>query len=212
MSEALKEPGTGSVPADTGATQVAVRADALAPHWLALRDVAIGAAVLSLFAAADAWDAIGGFALSGALSVVDGLLVGAAISALAHEWGHFAAARLSGAMAPTLPLSAFPRLFDFDFDRSDARQFQAMSIGGNAAHWTTLALLAATLPLDAAGRVALVAGSFGFCVFASTTELPVIARVRRGVAPRSALTGVRRVLARNARMALAAALVLFLSL
>ena len=74
------------------------------PLWqVLLRDVAIVAAALSLFAAADGWhDRSGGF-LSGTVALIDGLLVGLGVAALIHEWGHFAGARLSGGTAPLRP-------------------------------------------------------------------------------------------------------------
>ncbi len=101
---------------------------------VALRDVAILAALLSLFGAAEAWAQVSGLAFASLVATVDGLLVGAATCALAHEWGHFAGARLGGGHAPLKKISAFPQLFDFDYLNNEQRAFDWMSFGGNVAH------------------------------------------------------------------------------
>ena len=47
----------------------------------ALRDVAVGLIVLSLFAAADAWYSITGSVLAATLSILDGIFVGGILTA-----------------------------------------------------------------------------------------------------------------------------------
>ena len=69
---------------------------------LALRDGALALAALSLWAGADAWYDATGLAFAGLVSVLDGFLAGAALGAIAHEWGHFVGARWAGGIAPTL--------------------------------------------------------------------------------------------------------------
>ncbi len=178
------EQGTG----DTAAPAAA--ADG-APVWqLGLRDLALALAALSLWAAADAWYGATGLRLAALLSLLDGLLVGAALTFLAHEWGHFAGARLSGGIAPTRSLrSVFP-LFEFDMERGSVAAFRGMGIGGNLAHWALVLGLALALPLETPGRVALVCGAFGFAVFASTTEIPVIRSSYAGASNAGSFAGL----------------------
>lgn len=152
-----------------------------------VRDVAIISAALSLFAAAESWSTISRLLIAKILSVVDGLLVGAAIGALAHEWGHFIGARLGGGHAPLKPLKQILPLYDFDYARNDQRAFVWMSIGGNVAHTLVVVVLLLLIPTDTMGPAALVAGAFGFAVFSSLVEFPVIRSAQRGVPPMEAL-------------------------
>jgi hypothetical protein len=71
-------------------------------------------------------------------------------------------------------------------------QFQAMSIGGNVGHFLVVLLFFLALPLETPGRVALVAGSVGSAVFASSIEFPVISKVRAGMPPAEALATIPR--------------------
>lgn len=149
---------------------------------VALRDVGVVAALLSLFAAAETWAMVSRLGFASLLSVVDGLLVGVATGALVHEWGHFAGARLAGGHAPLKPFRSFLPLYDFDYAGNDARSFLWMSYGGNLAHASLVLIY--LLFVHSSGRVgtaALVAGAFGFAVFSSLVELPVIQQARRGV-------------------------------
>ena len=75
---------------------------------LGLVHIALVAGALSLWAAADAWYAATGLGLATLLCLVDGVLVGGFVAGIAHEWGHFAGARLFGGVAPTIS-SAFSR-------------------------------------------------------------------------------------------------------
>ncbi|MAI80886.1 MAG: hypothetical protein CL917_18250 [Deltaproteobacteria bacterium] len=180
---------------------------------LVARDVALGAGLLSLFAAADAWHILTGSGLSGFLSIVDGFLVGLGISALAHEWGHYSGGRWSGARLPLKAVRSFPQVFGFDYQKCEARHFMGLSVGGNVGHWLMVILLAVFLPLDTTGQLALLSGSFGFAVFASTVEFPVIARARTGASPMESLSVISsNFLQKNGAMGAAAALVAFLVL
>ena len=165
-------------------------ADASSLSTVLARDVALLAAALSLFAAADAWHTLSPSGLSGALSLVDGLLVGLALGALLHEWGHFAGARLSGASAPLRPVTGFLPLFDFDYAGNSQQHFRAMSIGGNVAHWLVVAVLLIQLPLTTLGQAALASGAFGFAVFASNVEFPVIWHSYHGLSGTEALAKI----------------------
>jgi hypothetical protein len=94
--------------------------------------------------------------------------------------------------------------------RSPERAFKAMSIGGNVAHWSAVALFLLWLPLDAPGRAALVCGAFGFAFGASTTEFPVIRRSFAGASPVESFAGLTGAkLRRNRRIGYAAGALLF---
>lgn len=155
--------------------------------FVGVRDLGIALAALSIWAAADTWYAVTGLGLAAWVSVLNGILVGAAITGLLHEWGHLTGARLSGATAPLAPAKGFLPLFNFDFAKSETSQFQAMSIGGNLPTWGFALLLATTLPLDAPGRIALVSSVVGSSIFALIVELPVMSRVNGGMAPTESL-------------------------
>ena len=177
---------------------------------LALRDGAIALAALSLFAAADAWYAVSGLPAAALLSVLNGLAVGYGLGLLAHEWGHFAGARWGGGIAPTTKLTQLFPIFLLDMQRSPDRAFKGMSLGGNIAHWSLVALFLLWAPLDAPGRVALGCGAFAFAFGASTTEFPVIGRSFSGASPAESfrgLTGAK--LRRNRWIGYAAGAVLF---
>ncbi len=180
---------------------------------VALRDLAIVVAALSLWAAADTWYAVTRLGFAATLSFANGLLVGAGVGALLHEWGHFTGARLTGARSPLRPFGGFLPLFDFDMQANDERQFQWMSVGGNLAHWSVVLALVWLLPLDTPGRAALACGAFGFAVFASTTELPIIRKVANGIAPSDALVTILKTgLSRNLWIGFAAAIALYVFL
>lgn len=157
-----------------------------------LRDVAIVSLLLSVFAAAEAWATVSRLAFASLLSVVDGLLVGAATNAVVHEWGHFIGARLGGGHAPLKPISKFPPLYDFDYANNDSRAFLWMSYGGNIAHALWVLIFLIFIPTRSMGTAALVAGAFGFAVFSSLVEIPVIRQARRGVPGLEALGVIPR--------------------
>jgi hypothetical protein len=193
---------TGERPADQ--TSLSLRA---------LRDLALAAALLSLFAAAEAWALTSEATLAGLLSILDGFVVGAALGALAHEWGHFLGARSAGGIAPLRPIGDFFPIFDYDYARNDARAFDRMSLGGNLAHWAVVLFLLLALPLDSSGTDALASGAFGFAVFSSAVEFPVIRRARSGMAPLEALGTIPKDFVRRyLPWAIGAALALFVLL
>jgi hypothetical protein len=188
-------------------------ADATPVAKLARRDGGIALAALSLYAAADAWAATTGLRLAQALTVVDGAVVGILLGMLAHEWGHFGGARGAGGIAPTRPYRSLFPIFDLDMQRSDPHAFRVMSVAGNLAHWALVGLVAALLPVDTAGRAALLAATFGFGVSASATELPIIRRAFTGSSPVESFKGLtKETLRRDRRIGIAAGAVLFLLL
>jgi len=172
-----------------------------------LRDSALLAGLLSLFAAAASWASLTDLAFATALATADGLLVGAAIAAVCHEWGHFAGARLAGGHSPLKPIGQFFPVFDFDYTNNDARSFDWMSIGGNAGDIAIVLLFFFALPMSSPGTAALVAGATGFAVFAAAIEFPVIRRARAGMTPIEALSAIPGdFLRRYTRWGIAAAL------
>ena len=208
MSES--ETRTGSEPrADDPGSDTDAEGASLAMGGL--RDISIAAALLSLFAAADSWAAISEGALARGLSVVDGVLVGVAWGALAHEWAHFGGARLAGSKTPLLPLGSFPQIFNLDLVKCEGSHFMGMSLGGNIGHWLLFITLLLGLPLATLGQSALLSGAFGFCVFASSIELPVILKARGGASPLEALSVIHpNFVRRNGAWGLGAAAVAFL--
>jgi hypothetical protein len=187
--------------------------DATSVAVVLLRDIVVASAALSLFAAADAWAAATSIRIATLLSIVDGLLVGVALSALAHEWGHFTGVRLAGGTAPLRPAKALLPLFEVDYKSIQSDQFQSMSVGGNVAHWLVFATFAFGLPLTSSGQVALVSASFGFGVYASSIEFPVIRRTHNGAGALEALGGIRKdYLRHNGRIGALAALTAYIIL
>lgn len=184
-AESLEESPKSERAADKAAARLekmkVAEADEASIWMIVLRDVAIVAALLTLFGAADTWARISYLGVAKFVSVVVGLLVGAALPALGHEWGHFIGARLGGGHAPLKPLQAFPQLYDFDYKRNDSKSFRWMSYGGSLGNWGTVLLLAWLIPLVEAGPVALVSGGIGFCVFTALVEWPVIQRSKEGL-------------------------------
>jgi len=93
---------------------------------------------------------------------------------------------------PLAPFRDFLPLFAFDYQRNDRAAFLGMSVGGNLAHWLVFLVLWTSLSFATAGQVALASAAFGFCVFASSIELPVIRRAQQGASALEALGGIRR--------------------
>jgi hypothetical protein len=177
---------------------------------LALRDGAIALAALSFWAAADAWYAATGLSAAALLSVLDGIAAGAVLGLLAHEWGHFAGARWGGGIAPTTRFTQLFPIFVLDMHKSPERAFRAMSVGGNAAHWSLVVALFLWVPLDAPGRVALACGAFGFAFGASLTEVPIMRRSFAGASPVESFEGLTGAKLRRDRwIGIAAGAVLF---
>lgn len=188
-------PGEGANPSDDRAARTRGRIseeDEASLGIVALRDFALIVGLLSLFAAAEAWARVTGLAFASILSVADGLLVGAAVAAICHEWGHLAGARLAGGHAPLKPMEPFFPLFDFDYEHNDARAFDWMSIGGNAGDIGVVLLFLVALPVASVGTTALTAGAIGFAVFAGAIEFPVIQKARAGLSGLEALATIPR--------------------
>ena len=153
-----------------------------------LRSVAIkhGAYVLAAFTlwgAADAWASTTGWILAETIALLNAVFAGTAIAYIAHEWGHFTGARLSGAVSPVAkePVSFF--MFSFKDELNTRGQFLTMSFGGPLANWTLVTLLFILLPLDTWSQTLLLATTFAIAISVSVFEFPVISRVMYGDNP-----------------------------
>jgi hypothetical protein len=147
--------------------------------------------VLSMWAAADTWQAVTGFALASLLSVLTAFLAGFVLGTLVHEWGHFLGARRAGA-SYTIPGKPGLFVFNFDFARNSPSQFLTMSHGGQLGGALAVLLLWLAVPTDTAGRAMLVAAAGGAAVFAAAIEWPVIRAVRAGGDPATELGRIDR--------------------
>ena len=149
--------------------------------WVVVRDIGVFLAAMTIWGAADTWATISGLPLATAVAAGDGILVGVLVAFLIHEWGHYFGAKLAGANAACLTYGSIGQLrHRFDVTANTRRDFHWMTIGGNVAHWSVVALALALVPLDSPARAALVAGTVGFALFASISELPIVARTMDG--------------------------------
>ncbi|HEY7776612.1 MAG TPA: hypothetical protein VIC02_08730 [Kineobactrum sp.] len=156
---------------------------------VALAHAGVVILLLGLFAAADSWYILSGLALAGLLSIVTGALAGIAISTLVHEWFHFIGARVvRGRYSRVRRINLFA--FDWDFKANSRGQFLAMSYAGTLGSVIAIALLLATIPADAPGRVTLLAATFGSLAFAGAIEWPVLGRVHAGGDPLAELSRI----------------------
>ena len=182
--------------------------------WMVvLRDVAIASGLLSIFGAAETWASVSGLAFPALLSTINGFIVGTATCALAHEWGHFAGARLGGGHAPLKPIRGFLPLFDFDYKNNDKRAYNWMGFGGNIAHVIVPIVYFIALPIGSPGIAALIAGATGFAVFSGIIEIPVIRKSLAGMGSLESLGTIPKdFVSRTMPWAFGAAFVVFLVL
>jgi hypothetical protein len=145
---------------------------------LALRDLAIAAATLGLWALDARLRGAGG-GLAAAVAIVTGALT-AVCGYLAHEWGHLAGALSAGAVVHPGERATSLFLFRFDSSRNGREAFLRMSYGGFAASALAVVALLALLPLRAlSGQVALALVALGVGA-TFVVEVPVAWRVARG--------------------------------
>ena len=140
--------------------------------------------VLLLLLAALAWRADAALrgqpgALAALVAVAAGALAAIAVY-LAHEWGHWLAARAAGSRVhyPARVTSTF--LFFFDVGANDRRQFLAMSLGGFAASAIALPVLFESVPAGALSSWVAIGLAGAGLVATLATELPPFWRVMRG--------------------------------
>ena len=128
----------------------------------------------------DVWARTSGSFLVDGIGLVVGFGVGLVVVGLLHEWGHYAGAKLSGALAPRTRATAIFPVFLFDIERNSTAQFVAMSSGGQLAQWaiTILFLVGGD---DSAAAHGLQAGMLFSAVAASALEAPILVdALRRG--------------------------------
>lgn len=145
--------------------------------------------LLGIFLATGNWYARSASALAAGLSIAAGLLAGAVITTLVHEWFHYAGAlAVRGRCHRVKRINLFA--FDWDFRRNNRKQFLAMSYAGTLGSVVAISLLFATLLAPTPGAVALLAAAFGSLAFAGAIEWPVLARVHAGGDPFTELSKI----------------------
>ncbi len=186
MAEATIETGGA---ADAAANLEALRAlESARTKEIAQLHFAMVMGALTLWGAADAWVAVSDLMIARVVVVANALIAALVVTSVLHEWGHFAGARLSGAVSPVLekPVKYF-FMFDFKFDENDSRQFVWMSWGGILTPWLVVVLVLLLVPLDTVGRVVLLAAFVARAAQVSLFEVPVTLRALRGGDPRAEL-------------------------
>ncbi|MFO7552355.1 MAG: hypothetical protein R6W80_13175 [Haliea sp.] len=169
--------------------QASAVASGVNTRLVALVHLVVVLSLLGLFAAAANWYAFSGLPLVAACSVATGLLAGAIITTLIHEWFHYAGAlAVGGHCNQTRRINLFA--FDWDFKRNTRVQFLAMSYAGTLGSVVAIALFLVSVPIDAPGPVALLAAAFGSLAFAGAIEWPVLARVHAGGDPLAELSKI----------------------
>ncbi len=148
-----------------------------------LRHSATVLAALTLWGAADAWAISSGWLLADTVAILNAILAGTVIAYIAHEWGHFTGARISGAVSPVLkePVSFF--MFNFKDELNTQGQFLSMSAGGPFANWSLFILIFILLPLDTWSQALFLATTFAIAVSVSVFDFPIINRVMYGDNP-----------------------------
>ncbi len=154
---------------------------------VAQRHAAIVLGALTLWGTADAWAISSGWTLAEIIALLNAVFAGLIVAYISHEWGHFAGARLQGAVSPVLkePFSFF--MFDFKYDFNTQGQFLSMSMGGPAANWLLFLALFVMIPMATWPQALLVAVTFGVAVSVSVFEFPIMQKVMYGEDPRETI-------------------------
>lgn len=148
--------------------------------------LAAAVSAVMLWGAGDSWRIVSGLAAASFMAAVASVVFGIVMTLIVHEWCHFAGARASGAISPVKAKPAL-LMFDFDYTNNSVRQFLVMSVGGSVGNWLLVLLVAWLIPIDSASRALLLAVTAAMAVYVAILEWPIIAAVRRGVAPGTAL-------------------------
>jgi len=139
------------------------------------------------WAAADSWYLATELFLANALSVITALVIGAWLSSIAHEWGHFAGARLAQSYSPIVPDVRGIFMFGFNHAKNSRNQFLSMSLGGSVANCGLVLLVFFFVPLDNPGRAALLAMVFAKAISVAVFEWPIALRVMNGADSEAAI-------------------------
>ncbi len=141
-------------------------------------------AAITLWGAADNWAVGSDWFLARAVAIVNAVVAATVLAAIVHEWGHFAGARLSGAVTEVFEKPArYYFIFNFPFDRNDRRQFLRMSWGGIAAPWLLVLATLWLVPIDNPSRAMLLAVLVARAAQAAIFEVPVALRTTNGGEP-----------------------------
>lgn len=149
-----------------------------------------GLAALGLFllwTAADSWSVVTNLLVADVLSVVTALIVVSYLASIIHEWGHFTGARLAGSYSPIVPKVTGIFMFGFNYQKNSTSQFLSMSLGGPVANWLLVLLIFTLIPLDSAGRAALLAMAFAKAISVCVFEVPIMLAVMNGADPEASV-------------------------
>ena len=204
--ENLKTTGTASTKAHALPSRRKRLTKLAGTHGLVL----LGA--LSLFAAADSWQAVTGLGIAGLLCVITGVLAGVTTATLVHEWFHYLGALYSGGQFD-IPQRQGLFVYDWDFRSNSLRQFFKMSVAGSIGSVLAVLLLWTAIPADTWGRAALRAAAIASVVYAAQIEWPVIRRARSSGDPLAELMKIdKQLLSRSFIVAGIAGIVMMLVL
>ena len=143
---------------------------------------------LTLFGAGTLWAGQSDLMLAHLVALGNAYLAGTVMASIFHEWGHFAGAKLAGAIAPVRKKPArFYFMFEFDMERNSPRQFLWMSAGGIVANWLLAIAAAALIPLNTYAGAALFAVLVGKAVNVSYFEVPIFLRTQETGNPKNEL-------------------------
>ncbi len=158
-------------------------------------------AALTIWGAADYWASGSGLLLAEGIALLNALFVGVIIASIAHEWGHFSGARITGSVSPVMkePVSFF--MFTFKDEVNSREQFLAMSMGGPVANWLLVLGLFFLLPLETWSQALLLATTFAMAVSVCVFELPVINSVMYGENPDETIQRRLREIGNTSRIA-----------
>ena len=145
-------------------------------------------AALTLFGAGSLWAAESGLVIANLVALGNAYLAGTVMASIFHEWGHFAGAKMAGAIAPVRKKAvSFYFMFEFDMDNNSARQFLWMSAGGISANWLLAIAAAILVPLDTYAGAGLFAVLVGKAVNVSYFEVPIFLRTQETGNPKNEL-------------------------
>ena len=158
-------------------------------------------AALTIWGAADYWASGSGLLLAEGIALLNALFVGVIIASIAHEWGHFSGARITGSVSPVMkePVSFF--MFSFKDEVNSREQFVAMSMGGPIANWLLVLGLFFLLPLETWSQALLLATTFAMAVNVCVFEFPVINSVMYGENPDETIQRRLREIGNTSRIA-----------